>query len=92
MREVEFIKNFFSHSDWIHQPAQFRFDGTSYQPDFYDGYRNVFIEVAGTRQAYQQGKEKYDKFRKHYPKIKFEIRLPDGSLLNEESRNKGWPI
>lgn len=52
-----------------------------YSPDFYDGNRNVFIEVIGSRQAYDQNKEKYDLMKKIFPKIKFEIRTPDGALL-----------
>ena len=89
-REVNFIKNYFDHNNWIYQPAMFRFNGVKYSPDFYDGVRNVFIEVAGTRQAYHQAKEKYDMFREHYPKIDFEIRKVDGSILNEENRDKNW--
>lgn len=26
-REVEFIRNYFTHDNWIYQPATFRFDG-----------------------------------------------------------------
>jgi len=89
-REVEFIKTFFSHTNWIHQPAMFRFNGQKYSPDFYDGERNVFIEVSGSRQAYHEAKEKYASFRKNFPKINFEIRKSDGSLLDEETRNKEW--
>ena len=89
-REVEFIKNFFEHNNWLHQPAVFRFNGEKYSPDFYDIDRNVFIEVSGSRQAYHQAKEKYASFREHFPQINFEIRKSDGSLLNEETRDKSW--
>ena len=58
-------------------------DGEKYSPDFYDGEMNVFIEVVGTRQAYSENKDKYNLLRKYYPKINFEIRLSDGSLLDE---------
>ena len=90
-REIEFIKNYFTHGDWRYKPAFFRFDNFRYSPDFYDGERNVFIEVAGTRQAYSANKEKYDAFRAAYPKLNFEIRKSDGTLLNENSRDKNWP-
>lgn len=90
LKEIEFIRNYFNHNNWIYQPALFRFNGEKYSPDFYDSERNVFIEVSGSRQAYHYSKVKYEEFRKYYPKINFEIRQPDGSLLNEEDRNKNW--
>lgn len=80
--EVEFIKNFFDHKNWIYQPVHFRLNGDSYNPDFYDGERNIFIEVAGTRQAFDANKEKYRQFIAVYPKINFEIRYSDGCLLD----------
>jgi len=89
-REMEFVRNFFIHNNWIYQPANFKFNGQSYAPDFYDIETNMFIEVAGTRQAYHKNKEKYKTFREYYPKINFEIRLPDGSLFDEDSYHKGW--
>lgn len=89
-REIEFIKNFFNHKNWIHQPALFRFNSRQYSPDFYDGERNVFIEVAGSRQAYHKAKERYSMFRKHFPKIILEIRKTDGDLLNENDWHKNW--
>ena len=79
--EVDFIKNFFNHSNWIYQPATFRFNDEIYQPDFYDGEKNVFIEVAGTRQAFHNNVSKYRKFIQAYPKISFEIRYTSGQLL-----------
>lgn len=90
-REIEFIKNFFKGAtSWLHHPAIFRFNGTSYEPDFYYTKQNVFIEVSGTRQAYHKNKDKYAAFRKAFPHIKFEIRQPSGELLNEGSRDKDW--
>ena len=89
-REIEFIKNFFAHNRWIYHPAVFYFNGLRYSPDFYDMERNAFIEVSGSRQAYHKNKDKYVMFRENYPEIKFEIRQPDGSLLNENDRNKKW--
>ena len=87
-REVEFIKNFFDHDDFIHQPCHFRLNNIGYSPDFYDGKRNIFIEVAGTRQAYHINKEKYELFKQIFPKLQFEIRKTDGSLL--DINNPGW--
>jgi len=84
--EIVFIKNFFDHKNWISQPAVFRMDNIKYIPDFYDGNRNVFIEVAGTRQAYHYNKAKYALFRKTYPLISFEIRFPSGEILDETGR------
>lgn len=81
--EILFIQNYFDHKEWVHHPAIFYFDGEKYSPDFYDSKRNVFIEVSATRQAYHQRKDKYKKFQKHYPKLKFEIRRPNGELLSE---------
>lgn len=88
--EFDFIKNFFNHFNWIHQPAIFYLDGFKYTPDFYDEERNVFIEVSRTRQSYSANKYKYDLFRKLYPKLNFEIRKPSGDLLDETTRNKEW--
>lgn len=78
--EIGFIKNFFTHNNWIYQPANFHLDGCGYRPDFYDGERNIFIEVSGTRQAFQANFDKYKLFIKTYPKIKFEIRDIYGNL------------
>lgn len=80
--EMEFVKNFFAHQNWIYQPGMFRFNGGSYQPDFYDGERNIFIEVAGTRQAFYTNLEKYREFVKTFPKINFEIRQVNGDLID----------
>jgi hypothetical protein len=65
----------------------FKLNSEKYTPDFYDQERNVFIEVSGTKQAYQQSKHKYELFRDLYPNISFEIRKPTGELLND-SRDK----
>lgn len=84
-REMDFVKNYFTHQDWIYHPALFRFDSEKYSPDFYDAKTNTFIEVVGTRQAYFQNKDKYTLFKKYYSKIKFEIRFSNGELLDETS-------
>jgi len=85
-REIEFIQAFFTHQNWIHHPAMFNLAEKKYTPDFYDGERNVFIEISGTRQAYHQNKDKYQLFRKLFPKLLFEIRKPSGELLDEEDQ------
>ena len=85
--EVEFTK-FFTHNNWKYHPCHFRFNGEGYQPDFYDGERNMFIEVVGTRQAFSANKEKYKKFIATYPKINFEIRLVNGDLIDLEAERQ----
>jgi len=82
--EILFIRNFFSHSNWLFRPTTFRLNGTSYSPDFYDGETNTFIEVSGTRQAYSFNKDKYQLFRETFPKINFEIRNSDGEIIDED--------
>lgn len=84
--EVEFIKNYFTHNNWVYQPAIFRLNGVNYEPDFYDGERNVFIEVSGTKQAFQANFDKYKLFIKTYPLIKFEIRDIYGELKSLTKR------
>ena len=80
-REVEFIKNYFTHTNWVHHPGIFRMGGQCYAPDFYDSERNVFIEVAGTKQAYHANKVKYDMMNKYFPGIPFEVRQSTGALI-----------
>ncbi len=81
--EIDFIRAYFTHNNWQYHPAFFRLNGGGYQPDFYDGETNTFIEVAGTRQAFHNNKEKYIIFMQTYPKINFEIRYSDGELLSD---------
>jgi len=68
----------------------FRFNGLKYSPDFYDGEKNVFIEVAGSRQAYHANKDKYELFRKHFSKLTPELTKSDGGLLDEKGFQKEW--
>lgn len=84
--EVEFVKNFFTHKNWIYHPAFFRLGKCSYEPDFYDGERNVFIEVVGTRQAFHSNFDKYKLFIKTFPQIKFEIRDFLGDIKSLDKR------
>lgn len=86
--EVLFVRNYFTHKNWIHLPATFKFEGISYAPDFYDREKNVFIEVIGTRSAYHQNKEKYKMFRSNFPKIILEIRCVDGFEITQEVENE----
>lgn len=71
------------------RPGLFRINGESYSPDFYDGETNTFIEVTGTKQAYSKNKEKYKKFKELYPKINFEIRNPQGQIIDEQKSISG---
>ena len=86
-REMDFIKNFFTHVNWIYEPVTFRLNEERYTPDFYDAERNFFIEVVGTKQAYHQNKKKYQLFKRLYPKINFEIRTSDGEILKEKENS-----
>jgi hypothetical protein len=84
--EIVFTRNYFTHKNWVYQPALFHFtESGNYAPDFYDQERNVFIEVAGTRQAYYKNRHKYTLFRETFPGLTLEIRTDDGELFNEES-------
>ena len=87
-REMSFVKNFFNHNNWIHQPGIFRIDMFSYSPDFYDGNRNAYIEVAGTRQAYHANKSKIKQIKKAFPLINFEIRQVSGKEISIDSDDR----
>ena len=89
-KEFIFVRNYFDHKNWTHQPATFHMNGEKYSPDFYDAERNAFIEVSGSRQAYHDNKEKYALFRKTFPKINFEVRKHDGTILDESNDRLDW--
>ena len=91
-KEIEFVRNYFNHKNWIHHPATFHIENEIYSPDFYDGEINTFIEVVGTRQAYHKNKHKYDLFRKIFPLLKFEIRTSDGKLLQNKKNRIAWTV
>ena len=74
--EMEFIKNYFKHDNWFYEPVTFHLEGFNYIPDFYDGERNVFIEVVGTRQAFSNNKHKYELFYKKYGDV-FKLEILD---------------
>ena len=71
--EIEFAKGYTSSQNLIYQPALFRFNGTSYQPDFYDREMDLFFEIVGSRQAFHQSESKIEQFKLNYPHIKLEI-------------------
>lgn len=68
-----------SHPEFVYQPCTFDLNYTKYTPDFYDASFNVFYEIIGTRQRFEQLKEKIKTFRELFPQIKLEICLRDGS-------------
>jgi len=91
-RELTFLKNFFDHKNWIHHPATFHLDDSDYSPDFYDGERNTFIEVSGTRQAFSANLDKYKEFKRNFPSINFEVRKIDGTLISELDDIVNWQL
>ncbi len=92
LTEVEFIKNFFTHQNWVYQPANFRVNHHRYCPDFYDGERNIYIEVAGTFQAFYKNRVKYRDFIETYPKIDFEVRTSKGTKVPLNATAGTFPI
>jgi hypothetical protein len=87
--EIEFVKNYFTHTNWLAQPARFRLSPLgvklkTYTPDFYDGETGVFIEVSSNRDAYFLQKASYDAFRGLYPTLKLEVRSVTGELCEGE--------
>ena len=87
-REIEFIKNYFTHKNWFYHPVIFRMNGFRYEPDFYDNERNVFIEVAGTRQAYHENLEKYKVFVDSFPHFNLEVRHINGNLIDINAKRQ----
>ncbi len=88
--ELEFVRQFFIHPNWVHHPATFRVGNTRYTPDFYDGERNIFIEVVGTHQAFDANKEKYKQFIAKFPKIGFEVRRVNGEIIDLNAKKQCW--
>jgi len=88
-REIDFIKNYFRHSNWVYEPTIFYLPGSKYIPDFYDAETGAFIEVIGTPQAFYQNKEKYELFRKTFPGIILEFRTVSGELIASSTSLKG---
>jgi hypothetical protein len=92
-KEMLFVSNFFNHNNWSHTPVFFHLGGANYSPDFYDGERNVFIEVVGTHQAFHQNKHKYIAMKRLFPKIAFEVRDAHGALITipDNGERITWP-
>ena len=86
--ELDFIKNFFKHNEWVYHPAAFRLNGTTYEPDFYDRKRDMFIEVSASSGAFYANKEKYEEMKKIFPKINFEIRAVNGDLIDLDAERQ----
>jgi hypothetical protein len=81
--EIMFIKNYFTHNDYVYQPAMFHLGKAGrYTPDFYDPQSGTFIEVVGTRQAYHVNKHKYAAFKARFPTICLEILNVNGEFCN----------
>ena len=81
LREMEFVRQYFSHRNWLPQPVTFHLPAFNYTPDFFDGETNAFIEVVGTYQAFYANRRKYVAIRKQFPTLKFEVRLYDGTIV-----------
>lgn len=91
LNEKLFVRNFFAHDEWVHQPCTFRLGNMTYTPDFYDKVRNTFIEVAGTKQAFHQNKYKYAALIEEFPLIKFEVRQVSGVPIDLNFKIQNWP-
>lgn len=75
------------HPTFAYQPVIFRLGKRySYAPDFYDSIHDIYYEVIGSRQRFNQLKEKIRYFRKLFPCVKLIICCGDGKLYH--SRNE----
>ena len=92
LAEIEFVKNYFTHKNWVYQPACFHLGERKYTPDFYDGERNVFIEIVGTTQAFYSNKDKYLLFKELFPRIILEFRDKNGEICFFEKDNNIKPV
>ena len=61
---------------YFHQPKTFRFNSTSYRPDFYCPEDNIYYEV----KTYLSHKDvqKLLSFKKYFPNIKLKVVSPNG--------------
>lgn len=75
MAEIVFAQ---LHPTFSYEPTIFRINGTKYIPDFYDPKENCFYEIIGSRQRFEQLKNKLRKFRECYPEIKLIVCFGDG--------------
>jgi len=73
---------------WIYPTKRFKIGRKKYyKPDFYLPEEDLYIEVVGSRQAYHINKDKISKFKKLYPKIKFQVLNCEG---NNYPRERKW--
>jgi len=56
---------------WLYEPKTFNLGNTTYTPDFYLPNFNCYIEIKGY--WYKGSKERFNLFKKLYPKIKIEV-------------------
>lgn len=89
--EIEFIKTYFAHTNWFYRPTIFQTKTFRFVPAFYDGERNVFIAIAGTRQTFSNNKLKYRTFVRIFSKIKFEVRRADSTVIDINDDRQVWP-
>jgi len=73
---------------FIYQPASFNVEGIQYRPDFYVPSDRIFYEVVGTRQAFNQNRQKIDLVRKTYPFIRILVVNPDGTSYRDGAIKK----
>jgi hypothetical protein len=91
-KEILFIKHYFTHQNWLYSPVTFHLGDKKYTPDFYDGNRQVFIEVVGSKQAFHSNKEKYSSLQQLASFFRFEIRDALGSLIEfQKDQRIAWP-
>lgn len=66
------------HPSFIYQPATFHLSIENYSPDFYDSIENIFYEIIGSRQRFNQLKDKLKLFKVVFPNVKLKICCGDG--------------
>lgn len=81
--EREFYKNYPEPKNLIYHNTRFGFNNFTYEPDFYDFERDVFIEVFSTFEIYKQYKHRTKLFKKYFPNILIEFRYPNGLVIPE---------
>jgi hypothetical protein len=72
-KERMFVELYFNHKNWLYLPMVFHLPIGNYTPDFYDAERHVFLEVAGSRQAFHANKHKYQMFKELLPSFRLEV-------------------
>lgn len=64
---------------FLYQSAVFHVNGIQYRPDFYIPKERIFYEVVGTRQAFNQNRQKIKIVQGAYPFLKIIAVNPDGT-------------